>query len=280
MEACKQCHDGRADRLLGFSALQLAHSRPGVTLAQLIDEGRLSVPPAAPLALPGDAGEQSALAYLHANCGHCHNPQRKRAEREISVYFWQQAAALASVQETVSYRSLVADKPLPLWIDGVLARMKARGGVQQMPPLATETVDSAGLAAVEAWMTRLRAQFAAEPALPAVGASARCDGVEAIFDIFERAACRSAFCHGAGTGELDFSTPEQLHASLIGVRASGDGCKELSLPRVQPGDPEHSLLLIKLRPGPPCGKIMPPAAISALSPEEIQQVEDWISRCK
>jgi hypothetical protein len=48
---------------------------------------------------------------------------------------------------------------------------------------------------------------------------------------------------------------------------------------VQPGDPEHSLLLIKLRPGPPCGKIMPPAAIQALTEADIQQVADWIARC-
>jgi hypothetical protein len=279
MEACKQCHDGLADRILGFSALQLAHARDGVTLERLIADGKLSAPPAALPQLPGDDVEQSALAYLHANCGHCHNPDRRRADREISVYFWQESAALGSVQDTVSYRSLVTDKPLPLWVDAVLARMRDRGGVDQMPPLATKIADDAGIAAVDAWMARLRAQFAPEPALPEVPAGTRCDGVETVFEIFERAACRSAFCHGAGTGELDFNTPEALHASLVGVPAVGDGCKDSALPRVQPGDPEHSLLLIKLRPGPPCGKIMPPAAIQALTEADIQQVADWIARC-
>ena len=168
MEACKQCHEGRADRLLGFSAVQLAQAQSGLTLSQLIADGRLSAPPATALALPGDATEQTALAYLHANCGHCHNRERKRADREISVYFWQEATALDSVQQTVSYRSLVADKKLPLWVDAVLTRMQSRGGVQQMPPLGTESVDVAGVTAVDAWMKRLRAQFAAEPALPEV----------------------------------------------------------------------------------------------------------------
>ena len=82
MDACKQCHEGLADRVLGFSALQLAHPAAGVTLDRLVAEGKLSHAPAQPLRWPGDTIDQNALAYLHANCGHCHNPQRKRAERE------------------------------------------------------------------------------------------------------------------------------------------------------------------------------------------------------
>jgi hypothetical protein len=53
---------------------------------------------------------------------------------KISVYFWQEAGALASMRE-------------------------------KMPPLATEVVDSAGVAAVQAWMApaarRLRARAGA-----------------------------------------------------------------------------------------------------------------------
>jgi hypothetical protein len=140
-------------------------------------------------------------------------------------------------------------------------------------------VDSAGVAAVSGWLERVRADIPPGAPLPAVAPGTRCEGVDEVFAIFERAACRSAFCHGAGTGELDFSTPEQLHASMVGVRASGEGCRDLPLPRVQPGDPEHSLLMLKLRPGPPCGKIMPPAAIQALSDTDIRAVSDWIAAC-
>lgn len=113
--------------------------------------------------------------------------------------------------------------------ESYVSRMRNRGGVQQMPPLASEQVDGAGIAAVSAWMERLRAQLPPLPALPQVEEGVHCDGVEEVFEIFERASCRSAFCHGAGTGEPDFSTPEQLHASLVGVRASGEGCDELPL---------------------------------------------------
>lgn len=280
-EACKTCHEGLADRVLGFSALQLAHPGAGMTLDRLIAEGRLSVNPAAPLMLPGDSVAQTALSYLHANCGHCHRPDRKRAEREISVYFWQESESLASVEDTVTYSSLVKNKSSALWVDAVLARMQTRGNTQQMPPLATKQVDTRGVAAVSAWLMRLRAAFPAQAPPPPVNPQAKCEGVEAVFEIFERAACRTAFCHGAGTGELDFTTPEQLHASMLGVAASGEGCKELTtMPRVQPGDPERSLLMIKLLPGPPCGKIMPPAALQALSDADLDVVRRWIADCK
>ncbi|HET8932780.1 MAG TPA: hypothetical protein VFN67_05035, partial [Polyangiales bacterium] len=71
-----------------------------------------------------------------------------------------------------------------------------------------------------------------------------------------------------------------LHASMVGVAASGEGCKDLTvMPRVQPGDPERSLLMIKLLPGPPCGKIMPPAEVQALSAAELDTVRTWIAGC-
>jgi hypothetical protein len=279
-EACKQCHEGLADRVLGFSALQLSHADAGMTLDRLVAEGRLTVSPNVPIALPGDSVEQAALGYLHANCGHCHRPDRKRAEREISVYFWQQVASLASTESTVTYSSLVQNKGSALWLDAVLARMQTRGNAQQMPPLASKQVDMQGVAAVSAWLQRLRPLFPVQAAAPPVSPDARCAGVEDVFAVFERAACRTAFCHGAGTGELDFTTPEQLHASMVGVPASGEGCKELTtMPRVLPGDPERSLLMIKLLPGPPCGKIMPPAAVQALTEQDLALVRDWIARC-
>jgi hypothetical protein len=51
------------------------------------------------------------------------------------------------------------------------------------------------------------------------------------------------------------------------------------MPRVQPGDPERSLLMLKLLPGPPCGKIMPPAEVQALSAAELDTVRAWIAGC-
>lgn len=79
--ACRNCHEGvRPGRILGFQALSLDFDAPvdSLDLDDLIAMQALSVDPpgaAAPhYPLPGGAVEKAAFGYLHANCGHCHNP--------------------------------------------------------------------------------------------------------------------------------------------------------------------------------------------------------------
>ena len=55
---CKRCHGGIGigglpSRTLGFSAIQLSHNGPGITMATLSNSGRLSTPDAPASALPG-----------------------------------------------------------------------------------------------------------------------------------------------------------------------------------------------------------------------------------
>jgi hypothetical protein len=52
-EDCMQCHGNMPDRSLGFTAIQLSHDGPGVTLDQLVEEQRLNAAPSAPLTAPG-----------------------------------------------------------------------------------------------------------------------------------------------------------------------------------------------------------------------------------
>lgn len=64
---CGTCHNGEPGRVLGLSAVQ----QPKIA-AEL-----LAHPPAvsfAPLADVVTANAANAIGYLHANCGHCHNP--------------------------------------------------------------------------------------------------------------------------------------------------------------------------------------------------------------
>src|SRR5262249_57537884 len=74
--ACFICHQGVAGRILGFSAIQLWRASPTPSVASLAAQNLLSAPPAAAVdfTVPGDATARAALGYLHANCGHCHNP--------------------------------------------------------------------------------------------------------------------------------------------------------------------------------------------------------------
>src|SRR5258708_36970388 len=43
-------------------------------LADFTAPGLLTDPPASEFVTPGDPVTAGALGYLHANCGHCHNP--------------------------------------------------------------------------------------------------------------------------------------------------------------------------------------------------------------
>src|SRR6185503_1070151 len=69
---CLTCHLGEPGRFLGLSTVQL--SPPSTFLATLSGANLLSAP-VAPVTIPGDATTRAAMGVLHANCGHCHNPE-------------------------------------------------------------------------------------------------------------------------------------------------------------------------------------------------------------
>ncbi|WP_437283597.1 PQQ-dependent sugar dehydrogenase [Sorangium sp. So ce375] len=159
---CWECHGKLPERVLGFSALQLSHGGPGETIASLSDAGRLTVPMRAGLRPPGDAQAAAALGYLHANCGNCHN------STGVATLRTRLLAANTTVESTDTYMTGVGVTP-SFWEPGVLhritpgdpessavvRRMAHRGSRTQMPPIASETVDAAGLAAVRAWIEGL-----------------------------------------------------------------------------------------------------------------------------
>jgi hypothetical protein len=282
---CHNGHDGKSDRALGVSALQLSVTPPqdepnDLTIASLKTANLLSNPPAAALKLPGDQATQDALAYLHANCGHCHNPKTTGADRTFSVYFWQTANALGTLEDTVTYKSLVTDKNSPLWINAVIDRMSVRATKYQMPPLATEDVDTDGVAKVKALMDVLRTKV---PPVPTPAAHGNCTLPDATKNYFV-ANCGSTFCHGgqnAAQGELYISalqTTDELSKLLVATPAATTlSCGKVGISRVEPGHPERSLLWLKLHQGPPCGTIMPPN--TAIDPAQLDAISTWITNC-
>jgi hypothetical protein len=163
--ACTACHGGRASHLLGVSAIQLAHdASPGeLALADLIAGGRLSDPPATPPIVPGDDTVRAALGYLHANCSHCHNqsrPARTGArcyDPDNDLDFQLKLGALATPAQTGTYRTVVGEKIERGAPDSsrVVELMKNRGGGLQMPPLATERRDDAGIDTIRTWIRDL-----------------------------------------------------------------------------------------------------------------------------
>lgn len=170
-EQCGACHRGDMGRVLGLSALQMSRSPDpaavGPTLIDLAAQGLLTAPPpaGAPIfAAPGDPTASAALGYLHANCGHCHNPNGTSWPDTQMVMRLETSEH--DVEASAIYQSLVG-KRLQYWRGGaitervvpghpdasaIVARMAIRGTDDQMPPLATEVVDESGLAAVRAWI--------------------------------------------------------------------------------------------------------------------------------
>jgi hypothetical protein len=163
---CHTCHDSLQEHVLGFGAIELNHTRPGVNIHTLLDAGLLTAPPnLSGLTIPGDATAQAALGYLHTNCGICHNPTP--GGQGVPAMTLRLSVGAATVQATETYKTAV-DQPttalttLPYRIAGqepgqseVLAAMSARGGREQMPPLATGVVDTTGLAQITAWVQTL-----------------------------------------------------------------------------------------------------------------------------
>lgn len=173
---CLKCHDGMPDKVLGFSALQLDHDLGGLTLDDLVQQGALSNPPANPPAgagtpyfpLPGDAAAQGALRYLHANCGGCHNP--RSYVDDVVVELRLAVGQLDAVESTPAFTSTVGVEtsslfpppgttviidPGNLETSGLYQRVNSRLQVYSMPPIGTELLDDAGVAAIGAWIQAL-----------------------------------------------------------------------------------------------------------------------------
>jgi hypothetical protein len=162
---CFACHGGRRSFVLGFSAIQLASDAPEgeLDLDRLVEEGRLSDPPVIEPVVPGNSVEVAALGYFHANCSHCHNQRRPEREGarcfdpEDDYDFTLAVGALDSVASTPTYRTVVGDAVTPGDPDDsvLFELVGSRGMFQQMPPLATEKVDSSAVETIRAWIEGL-----------------------------------------------------------------------------------------------------------------------------
>jgi len=195
-EACGKCHDMRAEKPIGFSAVQLAHDGEGATLTTLAEAGLLSVPIDADLTVPGDETQRALLGYFHANCGHCHRAKAPTNSRVSSLHLWLESDHLSSFEESEPYQSLVnhATESGQGSVFGtrvvggdpdnseLMRRVSLRstspeiiemgadtGEEVPMPPLGTEVVDEVAVQMVRDWILSLpppEPQDPVEPATP------------------------------------------------------------------------------------------------------------------
>jgi hypothetical protein len=114
-----------------------------------------------------------------------------------------------------------------------------------------------------------------------------------LYDTVLRPSCSNDYCHYSGVGvrysALDMSSRSYAYWSLVDQPAAGPGCSRMGT-RVVPGDPDQSLLYLKVsQTMPPCGARMPANPTTLLTkgtsefsgtplPDDQQQlIADWIA---
>jgi hypothetical protein len=153
-DTCWRCHLGEPGHALGLSALQLGD----------VSALPLSSPPPAGTTY---AAPNAALGYLHANCGHCHNPSGGAwsdshmilrldvAERDAATTQAVQTTVGAPLEQWIghgfTYRIVAGDPDQ----SAAFYRTTQRTMLVQMPPLATERADDAGIALIRSWIQSL-----------------------------------------------------------------------------------------------------------------------------
>jgi hypothetical protein len=166
---CSECHDGKADRLLGFEMVSLGLSgASGLNLSALAAENKIVPPPrVVTMTLPSDA---EALGWMHVNCGtSCHN------ESSLATAYPTGLALDIKVDELVarpieSWRArtntIGVGARTPRWQSrqrvvagdpaaSLIVTLARSRGEEQMPPIATNVVDEAGVTSVERWIESL-----------------------------------------------------------------------------------------------------------------------------
>jgi hypothetical protein len=193
-DECEKCHRGRNEHILGFEAVELGlPGATGMTLSDLVAQGRLTVPPPTTLSI-GDDGTGAAapaLGWLHANCGiTCHNGNsnalafpsglRFRLDptqldgRPSSDFDARRTGIGVAVHATnwSGQTRIVPGDPSQSLLYFLISH---RGAGMQMPPFATRVVDDANVAVVGRWI-------AAMPRLPMPDAGVADAGIDSAPD--------------------------------------------------------------------------------------------------
>lgn len=176
---CLACHEGTAVPVLGVSALQLSPDRDPLAphaeapAAGAVDLARLSalglvgnLPPelleAPPRIAAASPVARAALGYLHGNCGHCHNAGGPLDDLDLDL---QQPAAASPAATEASLATLIGYAgeftlgdidtrvvPGAAASSLLLARMRSRNAIVQMPPLGTQVGDEQAIALIARWI--------------------------------------------------------------------------------------------------------------------------------
>ncbi|MCX5744097.1 MAG: hypothetical protein NT062_16535 [Proteobacteria bacterium] len=183
---CRACHEGLRGpvndrgRALGVGAISLDYTPTDasfMSLQKLVDMQLLTDPPAAPATTGApffpigfDATERAAFGYLHANCGHCHNPTSATHDT-VGMELRLETAKLTAATITPAYvttvgvdaqRSYPALPPTASIVaphdpasSVMIARMNNPDFAFHMPQAGSEIVDPTGQTVLTTWINAL-----------------------------------------------------------------------------------------------------------------------------
>jgi hypothetical protein len=178
-EECDQCHNGRADKLLGFEQVSLGLSGAmGLTLAELTKEHLLSPAVASTSLRVGDDGTGLAaapLSWLHINCGvSCHNDNPaatgygsdmrlrldpSQLDGRSSADFPTRTTTLGQLANNPMWNSEPRIEPGDATHSLLVKLITNRGtdnpADNQMPPIASSIVDPNDTPGVIAWINAM-----------------------------------------------------------------------------------------------------------------------------
>jgi len=200
---CRTCHMGSPAIVLGFSALQLSDDRDpnalhgetlpadAVTLSGLEKRGRLKPARSDLISKPPrirtrDPIERTALGYLSANCGNCHNDAGPLAR--LGLFLLHDDAAPLGADEPARATSIDAKglwkvPGIPPESSRIVApgvpshsslhyRIASRRLASQMPPLGTVIRDSVAVQLIDRWIENLAPSGAVTNGHPQQGVQA------------------------------------------------------------------------------------------------------------
>jgi hypothetical protein len=172
---CNECHRGSRDKVLGFQQVLLGlPAASGLNLAALVQEQRLSRPPARSSHTIPDDGTglaAAALPWLHVNCGvSCHNETGNAGANMSHMFLRIDPSTLDAASPAdwnVVKMTIGVPAVTPNFFGGtrivpgapdeslIIQLAETRGSNRQMPPLGTHVVDTMGLATLREWIAQL-----------------------------------------------------------------------------------------------------------------------------
>lgn len=173
--ACRNCHGGMRDVLVGVGAIALSDPAAG-QLDALAARGLFSAPLPGGIDVPGEGDVKDALGYLHGNCGSCHNDEAPRINTQTRMRL-RLFVGDKRPEDTAAYRTTVGTVMKHPMVDhsgkgepdgghgevtdvivkgepersGLWLRMGLRDDMG-MPPVGSKVVDDAGRETVRRWI--------------------------------------------------------------------------------------------------------------------------------